>query len=728
MAPTRAETKLLKFLSQYDVLKDMVSRAVDPVNPSLIKSLPKNRDKLENAFADLTFEWKSYKADLEISVEEFNAVGENDVPNYMYNDLWYEGIKTAYYELIDSSDEKLDSVSADVSDSTGAKLVNSNSEEQKALQDQRQIESLCGQITTLSESITNAIENIRKEVVSLPDGSQSEIRVRSLKSDLADLDNKMDDSLNKVYYQYISLLSESEVKEKEAMRKEFIQREKLNISNILIKLSKKLKETSTVTTSPSAYSVEKGSTYLKKADPPKWEGDPLDFADFKRKWLNQVSTAKMPPETELDRLRENIPIRASKSLFGETQMDKAWTILENLYGDKDLITNKLKKQLKAIKVKGKQDYDVIIDLVTDVKNIVLRLSAVGAEQILHVDNEFLGAVFRALPVTSQSKWLDFDKSMYETKWTALMKFLEVAREQALQTKVLMMGYDQTDFSGSCHKCGKSGHKGKNCSDIKVNNTRASGVQGDKINLKDEKKQAKDNVGKCPLCKGRHTYTRLKDRQDWPSDRLFKCYDFKKLLIQERANTLQRLSACPKCTSWNHVKNDCPSQAKCGMILNGVRCNGDHSSMVCGSGNAYCGAVKSRLNSLCCIESSDSDSSLSSRPDVSSNYSVCSSSSISSSGGCSQVNSDFPDIHAETLLLFQDVPIVGAKRLSTTCWDNGSNRCLVTHSFARACNMRRHDIVLKLDVVGNHSGVQNSCYYIFEMVKNDGSIVKVWAYG
>ena len=74
----------------------------------------------------------------------------------------------------------------------------------------------------------------------------------------------MDDSLNKVYYQYISLLSESEVKEKEAMRKEFIQREKLNISNILIKLSKKLKETSTVTTSPSAYSVEKGSTYLKK--------------------------------------------------------------------------------------------------------------------------------------------------------------------------------------------------------------------------------------------------------------------------------------------------------------------------------------------------------------------------------------------------------------------------------------------------------------------------------
>ena len=51
----------------------------------------------------------------------------------------------------------------------------------------------------------------------------------------------------------------------------------------------------------------------------------------------------MPSETELDRLSKNRHARAVKTLFGKTEMRKAWTISENLYGDKDLITNKLKR-------------------------------------------------------------------------------------------------------------------------------------------------------------------------------------------------------------------------------------------------------------------------------------------------------------------------------------------------------------------------------------------------
>ena len=54
------------------------------------------------------------------------------------------------------------------------------------------------------------------------------------------------------------------------------------------------------------------------------------------------------------------------------------------------------------------------------KNIVLRLKAVDAEQVLHVDNEFLGAIFRVLPATCQTKWLDYDKSSFSTKWSAFM--------------------------------------------------------------------------------------------------------------------------------------------------------------------------------------------------------------------------------------------------------------------------------------------------------------------
>ena len=143
-------------------------------------------------------------------------------------------------------------------------------------------------------------------------------------------------------------------------------------------------------------------------------------------------------------------------------MANAWKTLENLYGDKDLIANKLKKQLKNIRVKGKQDHDIIIDLVTDVKNIVLRLKSINAEEMLHIDNEFLVAIYRVLPRESQLDWLKFDKSLYRTKWAALMQFMDMAREQALQSKVLLAGYEKSDNAGACHRCGKLGHRANSC--------------------------------------------------------------------------------------------------------------------------------------------------------------------------------------------------------------------------------------------------------------------------
>ena len=84
------------------------------------------------------------------------------------------------------------------------------------------------------------------------------------------------------------------------------------------------------------------------------------------------------------------------------------------------------------------------------------------------------------------------------------------------------------------------------------------------------------------------YTRMKDKEEWPSDRLFKCYVFKNMSVRDRAATLERLNSCPRCTSWNHKKVECKSPAKCGLFINGKRCDGEHSSLVCGSGNAYCG--------------------------------------------------------------------------------------------------------------------------------------------
>ena len=508
------------------------------------------------------------------------------------------------------------------------------------------------------------------------------------------------------------------------MKTEFINKEKPRIANLLLILSQKVKDISpsAAGNSHSTHDKKDQTTFLKKAEPPKWTGDPIDFADFMRRWKSQVSTAKLPPESELDRLRENIPTQASKALFGEKEMKTAWKILENLYGDKDIIANKLKAQLKNIKIKGKVDHDIVIELVTDVNNIVLRLRAIEMEEILHVDSEFLSAVNIALPSDFKKDWLKFDKSCFRSKWAGFIKFLELARNQALQNKVLLTNYEQNDAKIICRKCGGSGHVAKECptNTAKINNTNFNQVEETSEEKKKEKRKARDDCGNCPLCKGRHTYYRSRQKDQWPSDRLYRCEAFSNLSVKERAQNIEKFGCCPKCTAWSHKAADCKSVTKCGKMRNGNKCNAEHSFLLCGSGNAYCGALRTTFISSS-SSSSSRDSSIADR----------SSSADGSSSSLEDLvfsESSFPDVHAETMLLFQDVKVLGADDPAKLCWDGGSTRCLVTHQYAKACRMHAQDIVYRLDVIGSQGNPEQGCYYQFEIVRNDGSVRKMWAYG
>ena len=145
----------------------------------------------------------------------------------------------------------------------------------------------------------------------------------------------------------------------------------------------------------------------------------------------------------------------------------------------------------------------------------------------------------------------------------------------------------------------------------------------------------------------------------------------------------------------------------GIFLNGVRCDAKHSSLVHGSGNAYCGAV---------------------RPTTTKNFGSESSNSSSSDSDSSSSPGKFPDLTAQTLLLFQPVRISNSSKNAMVCWDKGSTRCLVTHSFARACGMRSQPVVFRLSVVGEKGEVEEGVYYEFELQRNDSSIRKVWAFG
>ena len=107
-------------------------------------------------------------------------------------------------------------------------------------------------------------------------------------------------------------------------------------------------------------------------------------------------------------------------------------------------------------------------------------------------------------------------------------------------------------------------------------------------------------------------------------------------------------------------------------------------MVCGSGNAYCGAVRPVIT-----RSLETDSS-----------------SDSSSSSDESSDPEFPDLTAETLLLFQEVKISRSLTPALLCWDKGNTRCLVTHRFARSSCMKSQKVVFRLSAVGQNGEAED----------------------
>ena len=273
-------------------------------------------------------------------------------------------------------------------------------------------------------------------------------------------------------------------------------------------------------------------TYLKKIEPPNFSGDILDFPEFKRKWAANVTREKLEEESELDRLRDNVPETARKMLIGEKSLGNAWKILTKLYGNKTMLANKLKAKLKNIKVSGKEDHDVVINLAIEVKSIVKNLTEVNMEEMLKYDDEYLSAIFKALPNQERTKWLNFDKDSFSSEWKAMEAFMEDAHDKATSTKILLSNYAAQESSAviiRCKKCHKIGPKNEDCTDflnVKVDATRNQKNESDDDSCdtrqnENEKQRIRELCGKY-----RNTFKRRMDGQIWPSDHFSFCEKFR----------------------------------------------------------------------------------------------------------------------------------------------------------------------------------------------------------
>ena len=186
---------------------------------------------------------------------------------------------------------------------------------------------------------------------------------------------------------------------------------------------------------------------------------------------------------------------------------------------------------------------------------------------------------------------------------------------------------------------------------------------------------------------------------WPSDRMSSCEEFRKKTETERASVLEKNKSCPRCLSWMHGKDskDCKAPKNSCNKDNGTgtSCQGDHSRMVCGSGNVYCATTS--YSKAVFNESSDSDT--------------------------------IP-VNEETIMLLEDVRINSSNAQSTcrTLWDNGSNRVLINNTFAKEQNLRSTEVSYKLSVVGGRDTIERGVIHEVEIVENNGNVHKVWGFG
>ncbi len=102
-------------------------------------------------------------------------------------------------------------------------------------------------------------------------------------------------------------------------------------------------------------------------------------------------------DEELIRLQDALPPQVESAVYSCRTLGEAWAKLDLRYGNKSLIAERLKRDIKNLKLKSTTDYDKIIELHDFVEDKVYRLRDLGNEEALRADKEFRSIIFRMLP-------------------------------------------------------------------------------------------------------------------------------------------------------------------------------------------------------------------------------------------------------------------------------------------------------------------------------------------
>ena len=662
--------------------------------------------EMKSAYFMLVESFHFYKADVierECKTEtEFNGKEENGSDSFPHNDTWSDEQMTRYIEITEALEEKIEELGK-----VEAIPAPENVVEEKFDYLSTEIESEKAYLKQSIDSFVDEVNSVQKIPFATAQAMEKfteklKLRLEMLVQRARNVDEKLRQVVN-----------------------DFYNLEASKIDSALLRVCTKIEESSYSSSSGSSSNpagtsrAVKEQVFLEKSKPPKFKGEEVDYPEFKRKWLSIVSKANLPEESEVDKLKDSIPSDAGDQLYGVTTTAKCWEILDKRFGDPRIISMKLKQQLKSIKSEGKSDPERVIGLSIKVRTIVTKLEAIKKQDALLHDSEFLSAVYYALPSVDQRKWLETKK--IDCHWTAMMQFLEEAYDRATEELSLLSTY-RADSDVKTR-----------VQDIKpLSKSFAAYVTqdegGEDVDEKREKarKRSEDFCGKCPVCSQAHTWTRA-DGEQWPSDRFLSCKKYHDMPVAARAKAVEKCGGCPRCTSWKHTRDRCRMNPNSCTKENsaGVNCKGDHSRLLCGSGNAYCYATKAKP--LHPAEGVVKPVPGGGGGGVLGPYGNLPTSPTNLTNPTG--NDAFEDVNetAETVPYFQDIEVEGHDIKARTFWDRGSTRVLIREEFGERLGLVKKKVSYTLEVVGS---VERKTGYIYLLSLKDmyGGSHRIWGHG
>ena len=334
-----AEKEFNRTFRAFETTLKLTEVAVKTPNTK-IKKAEEMKEKLEAAFYLMDESYFAYKADVLEKDGKTEIEFNSDRTNYPKNDVWSDSMMARYVSMMTSVEaliEKLEEAKATTEDKVSAEI---SEEDMKA------------EVHSERDYLNKAIQNVVDEVE-----KADKLKVAAagaLQSHCSMLKGKLETLMAKVRG-YSSLVPGII---------EFNTSRSILLDGAILKMTSKLdtedidKARAHEISSSGIMTKElapKEIVHIEKSKPPRFKGEEIEYPDFKRKWQSIVSKARLPEETELDKLKDNLPPEAKDQIYGVKTMSKAWEILDKRWGDPKMIASKLKTQLKNVKCKGKHD-------------------------------------------------------------------------------------------------------------------------------------------------------------------------------------------------------------------------------------------------------------------------------------------------------------------------------------------------------------------------------------